>query len=115
MPVENVNQSRIYTLDWKKESLTWLVDGKPLRTLFRANSTSPMVCLVFLIFRLLLENGGILKLHPRSRSLSGMVVRVAIKEPALGLVGQSTGDLRLNFLQLTSLLIFSVMMLRISQ
>ncbi len=35
-----------YTLDWKKDSLTWLVDGTPLRTLFRANSTSPMVTFI---------------------------------------------------------------------
>jgi beta-glucanase (GH16 family) len=44
LPVEDVSKSHIYTIDWKRDSIVWLVDGKPLRTLFRANATSTMVC-----------------------------------------------------------------------
>jgi beta-glucanase (GH16 family) len=43
VPGNGIGGSHIYTLDWKKDSLTWIIDGKPARTLFRENSTSPMV------------------------------------------------------------------------
>lgn len=43
LPVpRGIGNMHIYTLDWKRDTLTWLVDGIPARTLFRANSTSPM-------------------------------------------------------------------------
>ena len=43
IPDGDITKHHVYTLDWKKDSLTWLIDGKPNRTLLRLNSTSPMV------------------------------------------------------------------------
>ena len=43
VPSGDITRNHVYTLDWKKDTLTWLIDGKPLRTLNRLNSTSPMV------------------------------------------------------------------------
>ncbi len=33
----------VYTIDWRSDSLTWLIDGVPVRTLSKENATSPMV------------------------------------------------------------------------
>ena len=110
VPGDGIAGSHIYTLDWKKDSLTWIIDGKPARTLFRENSTSPMV--LFLLSydnRLLKESDGIPRLLLRSRFLFGMVEAVLIKEPRSGQEVQLIGEILLAFMQHTNQSIFSAM------
>jgi beta-glucanase (GH16 family) len=39
-----IDQPHTFTIDWTKDTLSWLIDGKVVRTVYRANATSPMVC-----------------------------------------------------------------------
>lgn len=36
------DQYHMYTIDWKHDRLTWLIDDVPVRTVYRENSSSPM-------------------------------------------------------------------------
>lgn len=42
-----IAQPHVYTIDWRSDVLTWSIDGTPVRTLVKENSTSPMVFSIF--------------------------------------------------------------------
>lgn len=42
-----ISQSHVYSMDWRSDYITWAIDGNPVRTLAKENSTSPMVFALF--------------------------------------------------------------------
>ena len=115
VPGGGIAGSHVYTIDWKRDSLTWIIDGKPIRTLLRDKSISPMVLfLLFNDYRLLQEKNGIPRLLLRSKFLFGTGEAVLTKEHQNGQEDQLIGDHPQASMLHTNRSISSAMMIKIN-